>query len=36
LLDSAPVGADSLIAPHVEDEELLDAYSQTITSAQNR
>jgi len=33
LLDSAPPSSDVLFPPTLEDEELLDAYSQTITSA---
>lgn len=33
LLDSAPPSPDVLLTPTVEDDELLDAYSQTITGA---
>jgi S1-C subfamily serine protease len=33
LLDSAQPASGSLLAPALEDDELLDAYSQTITSA---
>src|SRR5580698_9574598 len=33
LLDSAPPATGSILTPALEDEELLDAYSRTITNA---